>query len=154
MSDVSTELTRIENAKAAIKTAVGNKGVNIPNTAHLNDYPGYIGNIDTDVELTTLDVTANGTYTAPSGYDGISQVKVNVPDKVYKSEELSVNANGTYTPGSGVAGFSKVTVNVPATVYNSQTLNATENGTYTPSSGYAGFSSVTVAIPTYDGSVN
>lgn len=46
----------------------------------LTDMPTAISNIKTTPNLTTLDVTANGTYTAASAnYDGYSTVTVNVP---------------------------------------------------------------------------
>lgn len=59
-----------------------------------------------------LSVTANGTYTAPSGVDGYSPITVNVPGSSAVVQPLSVTQNGTYNPPSGVDGYAPVTVNV------------------------------------------
>ena len=48
---VATELTRIQNAKAAIKTAVANKGVTIPNDKLISEYADYIEQIQTGASL-------------------------------------------------------------------------------------------------------
>lgn len=62
--------------------------------------------------IEALSVTANGTYTAPSGVDGYSPVTVNVSGGSAVVEPLSVTQNGTYNPPSGVDGYAPVTVNV------------------------------------------
>ena len=59
-----------------------------------------------------LNVTANGSYNAPSGVDGYNPVEVNVPQREPVLESLSVTDNGTYTPESGVDGYNSVSVNV------------------------------------------
>ena len=48
---IATELTRIQNAKAAIKTAVANKGVTIPNDKLISEYADYIAQIQTGANL-------------------------------------------------------------------------------------------------------
>lgn len=58
-----------------------------------------------------LEVTKNGTYTAPSGVDGYSPVSVNVPipdGYVKPSGTLNVTENGTYD----VTSYASVNVNV------------------------------------------
>ena len=42
---ISSQITRINNAKAAIKTAIAAKGVTVPDSAMLDDYAALIGNI-------------------------------------------------------------------------------------------------------------
>ena len=91
----------------------------------------------------TLNVTANGTYTPPSGVDGFDEVNVSVPGPVLQL--LNVNTNGTYTPPSGVDGFDEVSVSVPAAVL--EPLNVDTNGTYTPPSGVDGYDEVNVFVP-------
>lgn len=61
--------------------------------------------------INELNVSKNGTYTAPTGVDGYSPVKVNVPEPVLNT--LNVAENGTYTPSSNVDGYNEVVVNVP-----------------------------------------
>lgn len=60
--------------------------------------------------LTTLNVTANGTYTPEVGVDGFSEVDVDVDPTL---ENISVTENGTYTASSGYDGLGEVVVNVP-----------------------------------------
>ena len=48
---IASELTRIQTAKADIKTAVANKGVTIPNNALISSYSQYINNIQTGINF-------------------------------------------------------------------------------------------------------
>lgn len=43
---ISSQITRINNAKAAIKTAIAEKGVTVPSTASIDDMPTYISQIE------------------------------------------------------------------------------------------------------------
>ena len=60
--------------------------------------------------LQSLTASHNGYFVPSSGYDGFSEVTVDVATPL---ETLSATENGTYTPSSGYEGFSEVTVNVP-----------------------------------------
>lgn len=81
--------------------------------AAVNALPEAGGGDAADPVIEALNVTENGTYTAPDGVDGYSPVTVNVPDIPAVTEELNVTENGTYEPGTGVDGYSRVTVDVP-----------------------------------------
>lgn len=59
-------------------------------------------------------ITANGAYTADSGYDGLGTVTVNVPKPTIKLQEKTATTNGEVVPDSEYDGLSKVTVNVPS----------------------------------------
>lgn len=94
-----------------------------------------------------LEITKNGTYTAPDGVDGYSPVTVNVPvpdGYIVPSGELKVTENGTHD----VTEYAAVKVNVPEPVLQEKTV--TENGEVTPDSGYDGLSKVTVDVTTDD----
>ena len=82
----------------------------------------------------TKEYTANGQYSiaTPSGYDGISDVSVNVnvPERVPVLDSLNVTDNGTYTPEIGVDGYNSVTVNVLKEHHNVVSKSITANGTY------------------------
>lgn len=80
MGTIAQELTRIQTAKSNIKTSIESKGVQVPSNALISTYHGYIDQIQTGTTpvLNTLNATANGTYTPPTGVDGYNQVNVNV----------------------------------------------------------------------------
>lgn len=55
---IATEITRLTNAKAAIKTAIEAKGVTVPSSTTLDGYATLIGNIPTGGGGATLTPTA------------------------------------------------------------------------------------------------
>lgn len=91
-----------------------------------------------------LEVTENGTYTAPSGVDGYSPVTVNVPipeGYVKPSGTLEITQNGTHDAEA----YKAVSVNVPVPdgyIQPSGTKEITENGTHDVSQ----FASVNVNV--------
>lgn len=73
---VAEELTRLITAKADLKTSIEAKGVTVPSSAKLDDYPDYVDAISTGVTPTgniditqagVTDVTNYATATVPSG---------------------------------------------------------------------------------------
>lgn len=52
---ITSEITRLQNAKTDIKTAIAAKGVEIPNTAKLDEYDTYIEEIPSGGSIETLD---------------------------------------------------------------------------------------------------
>ena len=83
---IQTELTRLTNAKAAIKTAIEGKGVTVPETTLLDGMAGLIESIEAggggapSLQSKSITYTANGTatITPDAGYDGLSSVDVTV----------------------------------------------------------------------------
>ena len=61
---IATEITRLQNAKASIKTSIENKGVTVPSATKLDGYSSLIDSIPTGSQVTVepLSVTQNGTY--------------------------------------------------------------------------------------------
>lgn len=87
----------------------------------------------------TITITANGTYSAPTGIDGYSKVDVNVEPEL---EEITITENGTYLPDA--FGYSKVDVIVEPTL---ESITITENGTYTPLENIDGYNEIIVNTP-------
>lgn len=104
------------------------------------DFDTYIEGQSVDVE--SLSVTENGTYTAPTG-KAYSPVAVSVPPNVGAK---IIQANGNYSASSdNLDGYSSVSVSVSPNV---GTKSITENGTYAASGdNLDGYSSVTVNVP-------
>ena len=110
---ISSEITRISNAKTAIAESIANKGVTVPSGTKIDGMATLIDSIQTGGAAVqpskTLTVTSNGTttITPDAPYDAIKQVN------------LTVNvASG----GGGGAGF-KVTF--PATATNWSAVDPT-----------------------------
>lgn len=107
---------------------------------------GVTGSV-TELKGQTKTITANGTYTPDSGYNGFTSVTVNV--NTVKNQDKTITANGTYTPDAGYTGFGKVTVNINTVnnTVNNTNLTVTPKTTsqsFTPASPYTGYGNVTV----------
>ena len=111
---ISSEITRISNAKTAISESIANKGVTVPSGTKIDGMATLIDSIPTGGAAVqpskALTVTSNGTttITPDAPYDAIKQV------------DLTVNVT---SGGGGGAGF-KVTFPATATNWGSVDPNA------------------------------
>lgn len=164
---VASEIARLQNAKASIKTAIENKGVTVGDIK-LDAYSAKIDEISTGVEPTgTLEITENGTYDVkqkayakvavpePSGNIRITENGFHII-KQYSIAEVAVHptliaktisTNGTYNASDDNAyGYGSVSVNVPEKKLGTKTINA--NGDYNATDdNLDGYSNISVSVP-------
>lgn len=69
---ISDQITRLNNAKAAIKQAISNKGVEVSDEAKLDEYPALIDSIKTDEFLAMRTLNHTNYYRLFSDYAGDS----------------------------------------------------------------------------------
>ena len=79
-SAIQTKQQQVANAY----TAISNKGGTLPATQDLANMPSAINSIST-TNLTTLNITQNGTYTPQSPYNGFSSVTANITSGLLES---------------------------------------------------------------------
>ena len=81
---VATEITRIQNAKAGLKTSIEAKGVTVASDALIDDYAGYVDNIPTGGGGTKIAVSPDvSEYTGGSEFTlGKVITSVNFPSGI------------------------------------------------------------------------
>lgn len=141
-----------ESILTAIADAIRAK-IGVQTTYKPSEMAAAIAEIGT-AQLESKTITANGLYEPSQGYDGFSDVTVNVPPELTPADEGKVvsngllvqqtsvmkTANGTYDTTTN----NQVVVNVTP---NLQQKTTTQNGTVIPDSGYDGLSQVVVNVP-------
>lgn len=108
------------------------------------------GTTPADPIIESLEVTENGTYTAPDGVDGYSPVIVNVPipnGYIKPSGAINITENGTYD----VTEKASAVVSIPEREIALQDKTIEANGTYSADEGYDGLGQVTVNVPSSGG---
>lgn len=60
---IASEISRLQTAKADIKTAIENKGVTVATSALLGDYPGYIDLINTGLQPDSITLNLSSSLT-------------------------------------------------------------------------------------------
>lgn len=144
---IATEIQRLQNAKASIKSSIINKGVAVPDTAKLDDYSGYINNITTETTPNLQEKSVNPqltkqTITPDSGYDGLSKVTVSaMPTATQATPSISVSSSGlitasaTQSKGYVSAGTKSKTLQLTTkgetTITPSTTSTTIDSGVYT-----------------------
>lgn len=136
---IADKITQLTNIRAAIRTALQNKGISAAGSHNFADFAADIAAIATGANLQAKSFTptaAGTTVTPDSGYDGLSQVTVaGDADLVAGNIKSGVNifgVTGSYAPAS-------------VKLQSKSVSPSTSAQTVTPDTGYDGLSSVEVA---------
>ena len=110
---ISSEITRISNAKTAISESIANKGVTVPSGTKIDGMATLIDSIQTgggapSLQSKSVTYTSNGTatITPDEGYDGLSSVDVTVNVSGgggVENEVCIVQIKGTFNAGGSIA---------------------------------------------------
>lgn len=137
---IASEISRLQQAKEDLATAIGNKGVTVSVSATLDEFADYVDDIVTGITPTgTKSITTNGTHDVTN----YASASVAVPASAVDSGTKSITTNGTHD----VVGYASASVNVPSSSPTLISKSITANGTYNASADSAdGYSSVTVNV--------
>ena len=82
---VQSEITRLENAKAAIKSAIEGKGVTVPDTTLLDGMPALIESIETGADISpwrdivTFSITPSEDLTGDTNFTSFIPGRTEIP---------------------------------------------------------------------------
>lgn len=113
---IADDLTRIQGAKADLRTSIQAKGVTVPASAKIDDYPDYVDAIQqggggTYQAKTATPTTSQQVIRPDTGYDALSQVTIgavtsaidsNIAAGNIKSGVTILGVEGTYSGGGAV----------------------------------------------------
>ena len=107
---IKSEITRLQNAKTAIATAIKNKGVSVPTGTKLDEMSSLINNISTGTSTSDATAIASDVLQGKTAYNATGKITGTI-----------ASYSGEHTDGAeeGTAG-----------IFPSGTLNVTQVGTY------------------------
>ena len=135
--EVATQANLLDQAMADLETEIGNIDGEVATQSNLLDQAVAALAEKTaaggDPVIEPLEITENGTYTAPDGVDGYSPVSVNVPipdGYIQPSGELEVTENGVHD----VAEYATINVAIAASGGLPEGVSKIASGLYQPTS--------------------
>lgn len=150
---IASEITRLQEAKADLKTAIEGKGVTVPSTTRIDGYADLVDDIQTggggepnlqdkSVSYTPTESQQTATVTADSGYDGLDEVSVTVGaiDSEYVGSDIPRNTSSSLlTEGA--------TVIAPSGYYENSATKTVQMGTAgTPTASKGAVSNHSVSV--------
>lgn len=148
---IASEITRIQVAKANLKTAIEGKGVTVPSSTKLDGYADLVDDIQTgsepnlqdkSVSYTPTESKQTATVTADSGYDGLDEVSITVDaiDSEYVGSDVPRNTSSDLlTEGA--------TVIAPSGYYENSATKTVQMGTEgTPTASKGAVSNHSVSV--------
>lgn len=109
---IATEITRLQNAKAALKSAIENKGVTVPSEDTLDDYPSLVDSIPT------------GGGEGGGEYEPICFTSLEDGNTFQLNKEISISIDGKQTWQTLDANTSSPAINTGKKIYFRATENA------------------------------
>ena len=122
---IASEISRLQQAKEDLATAIGNKGVTVSVSATLDDFADYVDSIQTGGIIPTGKKAfyQNGVYNI-ANYE---YVEISVPTQSPTLITKTIGSNGTYYASNDSAdGYSSVTVSVSGGI--TCTLSISDSG--------------------------
>lgn len=149
---IASEISRLQQAKADLKSSIEAKGVTVSSSATLDDYPDYVDAISGGGSPTLQTKTKTYTptesqqteqITADVGYDGLDEV------------DVTVNAISSTYVGTGITrrsssdlSASGATVTAPAGYYENSASTAVASGVVVPSTSISSSGGATITTET------
>lgn len=137
---IASEITRLQNAKDDLRTAIQAKGVTVPATAKLDDYDTYVASISITPTLqakTATPSTSQQVITPDYNYQGLSQVTVSAVTSAIDADIVAGNiksgvnilgVTGTYTGDGGGGSATVATTTTTVGNSNASSISFTVSG--------------------------
>ena len=136
---IKSEITRLQNAKTAIATAIKNKGVSVPTGTKLDEMSSLINNISTGTSTSDATAIASDVLQGKTAYNATGKITGTIAS--YSGEHTDGAEEGTTPEGTieiktngvhDVTNYANADVNVPIPdgyIIPSGTKTITSNGT-------------------------